>query len=155
MVSALFGFNQAMNERLWSIIMAHLTDAQFTQPDGYSRGSIRNQLVHMTDAQYYWLRGLLNLSDLPELDTDDFPTRDAARTVSQRADQEILSRVRSLSEADLERIPDGWSQPVWVGLLQNAHHGTDHRAQILRALHDRGAPTFEQNLPSIWSTSRR
>jgi hypothetical protein len=44
---------------------------------------------------------------------------------------------------------------VWVGLLQNAHHGTDHRAQILRALHDRGAPTFEQNLPSIWSTSCR
>ncbi len=34
---------------------------------------------------------------------------------------------------------------MWVGLLQNAHHGTDHRAQILRALHDLGAPTFEQN----------
>ncbi|MBN1452951.1 MAG: maleylpyruvate isomerase N-terminal domain-containing protein [Anaerolineales bacterium] len=26
-----------------------------------------------------------------------------------------------------------------------AHHATDHRAQILRTLHDLGAPTFEQN----------
>ena len=34
---------------------------------------------------------------------------------------------------------------MWVGLLQVAHHGTDHRAQILRALYDLGAPTFEQN----------
>ncbi len=71
MLSALFGFNQAMNERLWTIIMAHLTDAQFAQPDGYSRRSIRNQMVHMANAQYYWLRGLLNLSDLPELDAEN------------------------------------------------------------------------------------
>lgn len=38
MVHALFGFNQAMNERLWAIIMEHLTDAQFAQADSYSRG---------------------------------------------------------------------------------------------------------------------
>jgi uncharacterized damage-inducible protein DinB len=145
MVSALFGFNQAMNERLWTIIMAHLTDAQFVQPDGYSRGSIRNQLVHMADAQHYWLRGLLNVPDLPKFDAADYPTRAAARRICQQADQEILDRVRGLNETDLERIPDGWSMPAWVGLLQNAHHATDHRAQILRALHDLGAPTFEQN----------
>jgi uncharacterized damage-inducible protein DinB len=145
MLDALFGFNQAMNERLWTIILAHLTDAQFAQPDGYSRGSIRNQIVHMANAQYYWLRGLLNIPDLPELDAEGYPTRAAARFICQQADQDILNRVRGLSEADLERIPDGWSLPVWVGLLQNAHHGTDHRAQILRALHDLGAPTFEQN----------
>ena len=57
MLVALFGFNQAMNERLWTVIVEHLTDAQFTQPDDYSRGSIRNQIVHMANAQYDWLRG--------------------------------------------------------------------------------------------------
>jgi uncharacterized damage-inducible protein DinB len=145
MLHALFGFNQAMNERLWTIIMEHLTDAQFAQTDGYSRGSIRNQLVHMANAQYYWLRGLLNMRDLPELDAADYPTREAARTICQQADQEILNCVRGLSEAGLEQIPDGWSLPVWVGLLANAHHSTDHRAQVLHALHDLGAPTFEQN----------
>jgi uncharacterized damage-inducible protein DinB len=90
MVRALFGFNQAMNERLWTVIMAHLTDAQFAQPDGYSRGSIRNQLVHMANAQRYWLRGLLNIPDLPELDAEDYPTRETARAVCQQADQECL-----------------------------------------------------------------
>ena len=145
MLSALFGFSQAMNERLWTIIMEHVTDAQFTQPDSYSRGSIRNQLVHMAEAQYYWLTGLLDVQGFPELNAEDYPTRAAARTICQQADQEILNRVRGLSEADLERIPDGWSQPVWVGLLQNANHSTDHRSQILRALHDLGAPTFDQN----------
>lgn len=145
MVQALFGFSQAMNERLWTIIMEHLTDAQFVQTDGYSRGSIRNQLIHMAEAQYYWLRGLLDVPGLPRLEAEAYPTRDAARTVCQQADQRILDIVRGLSEAELERVPDGWSQPVWVGLLQNAQHAVDHRAQILRVLHDLGVPTFEQN----------
>jgi uncharacterized damage-inducible protein DinB len=26
------------------------------------------------------------------------------------------------------------------------NHGTDHRAQVLRSLHDFGAPTFNQDL---------
>ena len=89
MVHALFGFNQAMNERLWTIIMEHLTDAQFAQTDGYSRGSIRNQLMHMADAQRYWLRGLLNVPDLPEIHAEDYPTREAARSICQQADQEF------------------------------------------------------------------
>jgi uncharacterized damage-inducible protein DinB len=145
MLQAFFGFNQAMNERLWTIIMGHLTDAQFAQADGYSRGSIRNQIVHMAEAQYYWLRGLLDVAGLPELEAADYPTREAARAVCQQADQKILEVVGGLSEADLERVVEGWGQPVWVGLLQNAQHGTDHRAQILRTLHDLGLPTFEQN----------
>ncbi|MFW6184428.1 MAG: DinB family protein, partial [Chloroflexota bacterium] len=135
LLQALFGFNQAMNDRLWTIIMEHLSEAQFVQTDGYSQGSIRNQMVHMADAQHYWLRGLLNRKDLPELEAEDYATREAARAVCRQADQACLDAVRALTEADVERVPDGWSQPVWVGLVQLAHHGTDHRAQILRALH--------------------
>lgn len=144
-VQAQFGFNQAMNERLWTIIKEHLTDAQFVLTVDYSRGSIRNQIVHMANAQHYWLRGLLNMADLPELDAEAYATREAARAVCRQSDNDCLNIVRGLSDADLERIPDVWSLPVWVALLQLAHHSTDHRAQILRALHDFGAPTFEQN----------
>lgn len=145
MLQALFGFNQSMNNRLWAIILDHLTDAQFTRTNDYSRGSIRNQLLHMANAQYYWLSGLLDLPDLPFLDAQEYPTRQAAREVCRQSDQYILNIVRAMSDADLRRVPDGWSQPVWVALLQLAHHATDHRAQILHALHDLGAPTFEQN----------
>jgi uncharacterized damage-inducible protein DinB len=145
MLSAFFGYNQAMNARLWAIIMEHLSDEQFVAEDPYSRGSIRNQVVHMADALYYWMRGLLDRSDLSGLEALDYPSRAAARRACQQADQTCLDIVRELSEAELERIPEGWSQPVWVGLLQVAQHGTDHRAQVLRALHVLGAPTFEQN----------
>lgn len=145
MLRGLFGFNQAMNERLWTIIMEHLTDAQFTEVDDYSQGSIRNQIVHMAEAQYYWLRGLLAVEGLPNLEPESFVTREAARSACQQADRKILDIVSSLSEAELDQMPDGWSQPVWVGLMQNAQHATDHRAQILRMLHGLGAPTLEQN----------
>jgi uncharacterized damage-inducible protein DinB len=94
MVRALFGFNQAMNERLWTIIMEHLTDAQFAQEDGYSQGSIRSQLVHMASAEPYWINGLLGASTSVDLDAEHYPTRDAARTICQRADQEFLDSVR-------------------------------------------------------------
>lgn len=142
---AFFGFNQAMNARLWAIVQEHLTEQQFVQENEYSRGSIRNQLVHMAEAQHYWLRGLLDMRELPRLEAQDFPTRAAARSACQQADQTILAAVQRLSEADLGRIPPVWSEPVWVGLLQVAQHGVDHRAQILHALHALGAPTFEQN----------
>lgn len=145
MLNALFGFNQAMNDRLWTIILGHLDDEQFTAEDPYSRGSLRNQLVHMAYAHYYWFRGLLNMTHLPVLDARDYPTREEARAVCQQSDRDVLELVRSLSSDDLQHISDGWSQPVWVALLQLAHHGTDHRSQILRTLHDLGAPTFEQN----------
>src|SRR5262245_58018031 len=144
-VRAQFGFNQAMNERLWTIILAHLTDAQFVQEAGYSRGSIRSQVVNMANAQRFWLRALLGAPEPDDLRAEDYPTREAARRICQQVDQDSIERVRGLTEADLERIPDGWSEPVWVAMLQLAHHGTDHRAQILRALHDLDKPTFEQN----------
>jgi uncharacterized damage-inducible protein DinB len=145
MLEALFGFNQAMNERLWEIVMAHVTEEQFVEEDPYSRGSLHNQLLHMANAQRFWQRGLLGRRDLPAIAAEEYGTRAAARAICQQADEEIVATVRGLSEAELERVPDGWGQPVWVGLLQNALHGVDHRAQILRALHDLGAPTFEQS----------
>lgn len=145
MLEALFGFNQAMNERLWAILMEHVSDEEFVEPDVYSRGSLRNQLVHIADALRFWQRGLLGRRDLPGIEAEEYGTRAAARAICRQADEEMVATVGGLSEAELERVPDGWGQPVWVGLLQVALHGVDHRAQILRALHDRGTPTFEQN----------
>lgn len=143
-LNALFGFNQATNDRLWNLIMANLTDEEFTQANAYSRGSIRNQLVHMADAQHYWLRSMLDM-DMPELPFEDYPTREAARAICQQSDQTILDTVRGISEADLERVVEGWGEPVWIGLMQVGNHSTDHRSQILRALWDMGKPTLEQN----------
>jgi uncharacterized damage-inducible protein DinB len=145
LVRTQFAFNQAMNDNLWNIITAHLTDAQFVQEDRYSRGAIRNQLIHMANAQRYWFGAMLGAAGADDLNPEDYPTRASARHICQQVDQESLDHVNRLTEAELEQTPEIWSQPIWVGLLQMTHHSTDHRSQILRALHDLGAPTFEQN----------
>jgi hypothetical protein len=36
--------------------------------------------------------------------------------------------------------------PKKLPILRLVNHGTDHRAQVLRLLHDLGAPTFNQDL---------
>jgi uncharacterized damage-inducible protein DinB len=43
--------------RLWDSI-DHITDAQFVADDAYSRGSIRNLMVHLTNTDSNWLAGL-------------------------------------------------------------------------------------------------
>ena len=50
-----------------------------------------------------------------------------------------------LDEADLARVPAGMRGPAWQVLVHLVNHGTDHRAQMLRILHDLGAPTFDQD----------
>ncbi len=46
----------------------------------------------------------------------------------------------------MTRIPIGMNEPAWQVILHVVNHGTDHRAQVLRVLHDIGAPTFNQDL---------
>ena len=76
----------------------------------------------------------------------DYPTRDRARNLWDETAKDFADYVASLDKAGLERHPQGMPGPVWQVIMHVANHGTDHRAQILRLLHDFGAPTFDQDL---------
>jgi uncharacterized damage-inducible protein DinB len=52
-------------------------------------------------------------------------------------------------------VPPGMKEPRWQIITQVTNHGTDHRAQLLRILHDFGAPTFGQDLILYWWQSQR
>ena len=85
---------------------------------------------------------------------DEYPTREAAFDLWESVAEEFSAYSASLSEADLLGVPPGMPGPAWQVLLHVANHGTDHRAQILRALHDVGAPTFDQDLiMHLWRPS--
>jgi uncharacterized damage-inducible protein DinB len=143
----LFEYDQALTGRLWESIMT-LSDEQFSQELPYSHGSIRNQMVHMASTQRSWLRGLQadpNARSL-RLEPAEYATREQARALSRDASAEVLSYLRGLSDSDLERTVEGMPGPMWQALLHLANHGTDHRAQVLTALADLGAPTFAQDL---------
>lgn len=153
-IHTLFQYNDALQRRIWDSIM-QLSDAQFVQDVPYSLGSLRNHMVHLINVDQRWLCRVMQLP-LPEtrLDPADFPTREA--TFQQWANNQkfVMDSVASLTEADLERtaqfkvsiFPNENVKTVWQILLHIVNHGTDHRAQMLRILHDFGAPTFDQDL---------
>lgn len=140
-------YNYSYQQRLWDSIMT-LTDEQFTAEIPYSHGSIRNHMVHLANVDAAWLRGL---QEDPNARTyrhkpEDYPTREGARALCANAAAEVKTYIETLDEAALEYHPKGLPMNRWQVLLHLVNHGTDHRAQVLRALHDFGAPTFDQDL---------
>jgi len=149
----LFEYNHTLYQRVWESVM-HLTDEQFVQPVDYSHGSLRNQMVHVIVTQTRWMRGLKGIPEARafKLDPEDFPTRQSAFDLWETAEKELLAYTNTLDEASLRRNAPGMDEPAWQVLAHLVNHGTDHRAQILRVLHDLGAPTFDQDLIMyLWS----
>jgi uncharacterized damage-inducible protein DinB len=143
-IRMLVEYHVASNRRLWDHLMEHLTDEQFTQELGFSHGSIRHQVVHLAATDRYWLHDI-QTKPVTGLEPEDYPTRASFSTTWEGIGQALLEYVRSLTDADLEVVPDGLVEPRWAGLVHIANHGTDHRAQILSMLHSLGAPTFAQD----------
>jgi uncharacterized damage-inducible protein DinB len=132
-----------------------LTDEQFVQDLGYSRGPIRNQVVHMMSATQRWIIRLTGGEMVPHLSFDDYSTRAAAKAKWDELRAEAVKYISALTESDLDgeiawQLPDrGLSarNARWEILLHAANHATDHRAQILAMLNQHfGIQTMEQDL---------
>lgn len=145
-IRAMTDYNYTFFRRVWDSIMT-LSDEQFTADVPYSHGSIRNHMVHLATVDTRWLRGLQESPDARgfRLKPEDYPTRESALAVWEQAADEVTTYVTGLDETALERTVPGMPMATWQVLLHIANHGTDHRAQVLRALHDFGAPTFDQD----------
>ncbi|HRW05683.1 MAG TPA: DinB family protein [Caldilineaceae bacterium] len=152
-IQLLFDYNYALYDRIWESVMT-LTDEQFNQDDPYAHGSLHNQLLHVAVVDTRWFRGLRGDPHARHFTVDpaDYPTREAVHTFFQEAATAAKTYIADLDEAILEQPMPGMNEPQWQILLHIANHGTDHRAQILRTLHDLGAPTFPQDLIMyLWS----
>jgi uncharacterized damage-inducible protein DinB len=152
-IRTMIAYHHALYDRLWDSIM-HLTDEQFRQTVDYSHGSIRNHMVHVATVDARWLYGLEGRPEARRfhLDPTNYPTRQETRTLWDSTAQDMMEYVASLDDTALEKQPPGMGGPVWQVLLHVVNHGTDHRAQVLRILHDFGAPTFDQDLIfHVWS----
>ena len=145
-----YNYHFAENRKVWEHV-ASLSFEQFTQKVDYSRGSVREQLVHLLDAEDMWfseLRGAQPLEPLPEtVDTDD---RDAIRAHWDKVEENIRAYLADLQDEQLfsKRIKEPEEDKdliVWQVLLHVVNHATDHRAQLLRVLHDLGVETKYQD----------
>jgi len=147
----LFDYTFWANHELWACI-EQLSDAQFAQPVGYSRGSIYDLVLHMMDADNTWISRLRGTSPRGNASRAEYPTRAAIRAAWDKIEADMRAYLGRLSEATLAQTlhyqrKDGAPQadPVWAILLHVANHSTDHRATLLGWLHDLGIATFEQD----------
>jgi uncharacterized damage-inducible protein DinB len=145
-IQTMIEYNYALYDRVWESIM-QLREEQFVQEADYAHGSVRNQMVHVAMIDTRWRRGLQGDPDARFITFEpaDYPNRAAVRALWDESAQAMLGYVAGLEEQQLEAAVPGMDEPAWKVLAHVVNHGTDHRAQILRLLHDLGAPTFSQD----------
>ena len=153
MIKTFIEYHLDMSRRLWDSIDT-ITDEQFLADDAYSRGSIRNLMVHLFSTDHRWMTGVRDAQDVGHLNLEDFQTKAAAREAFEKIAKELEDYSSTLTEADLDSPNDKIAEPRWQILLHIINHGTDHRSTVLQHLNEYGAPTFDQDFV-IWLWSRK
>ena len=138
-------YHIALSRQIWESI-EKLTEAQFLQNDSYSRGSIRNLMVHIVSVDQRWLTALKGLpDDVGHLAGEDYPTRSSARAHFESIAKDLTDYMATLNEAELFENPASIPSPRMVMLMHMVNHGTDHRATVLQQLTEFGIPGFDQD----------
>lgn len=146
----LYAYHFAENRALWDTYVGQLSYEQFIQPVNYSYGSVRNQIVHMINVDDIWfseLRGGEPLEPPPPGEADD---RQIIRAYWDAVEAQMRDYLATLQDDALFSTPitepdEDKDLIVWQVLLHVVNHGTDHRAQLLRLLHDLGVQTTGQD----------
>lgn len=138
------------NRKIWDRYVSQLSLEQFTQPFEYSRGSIRDQVIHLMDAEEVWFSELQGVEPSEPVAPAELDDRPLLRARWDRVEQTIRAYLTDLRDEMLFAKPirepeEDRDLIVWQVLLHVANHGTDHRAQLLRALNDLGMKTAYQD----------
>jgi uncharacterized damage-inducible protein DinB len=148
LVRTFVNYHLEMSRRVWESI-DQITEEQFVADDAYSRGSIRNLMVHLANTDSNWLAGLKNIpesEDPPRRKNEDYPDRASVRAFWEATAKDLAEYAETLTEAELNENPADIPSPRWQVLLHIINHGTDHRSTVLQRLHEFSAPTFDQDL---------
>jgi uncharacterized damage-inducible protein DinB len=151
LIKTFIEYHLDMTRRVWDSI-DQITDEQFLVDDAYSRGSIRNLMVHLASTDRRWLAGLKNLPDVGHLKFEDYSTRVDAQQVFEQVATDLNEYGKTLTAEELDQNPNDLPNPRWVVILHIINHGTDHRSTVLQRLHEFGVPTFDQDfIMWLWS----
>lgn len=140
-----YDYHFSQNRTMWETYISQLSDEQFTQAVEYSQGSVHNQIIHLIQVDEAWFSDLS--SQLPD-DESDPQSREAIRAYWDKVEQKMRDYLATVSDEMLWQKPltgEDENLLLWQILLHVVNHGTDHRAQIHRLLHDLGVKTVSQD----------
>ena len=143
-----YAYHFSENRKIWDEYVSPLSDEQFTRNTEYSYGSVRSQIAHLISADDAWFSGLRGVEIPRDLNPADFVDRKALRAHWDEVERNMRDYLANLRNAMLFEKPlkgEDKDLLLWQVLLHVANHGTDHRAQLLRLLHDLGAKTGSQD----------
>jgi uncharacterized damage-inducible protein DinB len=146
----LYDYHFAENHRIWDCYVVPLPYDRFTQGSEYSHGSVRDQIVHLVNVDDIWFSELRGVEILKPFEPTAFDDRESIRTHWDRVEQRMrdyLAGLRDdmLFEKPITAVEEDKNLITWQVLLHVVNHGTDHRAQLLRLLHDLGVKTTSQD----------
>lgn len=145
----LYEYHFTENRRIWDSGVLLLSAAQFTQDAGYSHGSVHDQVVHLMNVDEVWFGELCGAAFIEPFDPASAADRERIRAHWDRVEQMMRAYLAGLTDEMLFTRPiteeEDQDLIVWQVLLHVVNHGTDHRAQLLRVLHDLGVKTTSQD----------
>jgi uncharacterized damage-inducible protein DinB len=144
-----YEYHFAENRKIWDNYISSLSYEQFTQNVDYSHGSVRNQIVHLMNVDDGWFRELQGHESSDFLSPANLDEREIIRVHWDRVEQDMRGYLAKLQDGILFEKPITFGKDkdliVWQVLIHVVNHGTDHRAQLLRILHDLGIKTESQD----------
>jgi len=138
-----------------------LADEALDQPFEMGIGTLRKTLVHIRDAEQWWL------DNWTSAEGTEFPAPDVSLSIqelSRRFDETADARnklLETMSDTGLTRVVRAVPRPgivrefpIGVTMLQLCHHGTHHRAQALNMLRHVGGTVPGLDVARMLSESR-
>ena len=145
-----YDYHFAENRKLWARYVTQLSHEQFTQPVSYSRGSVRDQILHLISADEVWfseLRGVEPSEPFPDSTVDDRENIRAHWNKLEQGMRDYLAELRDdmLFDKPIKEPEEDKDLIVWQVLLHVVNHGTEQRAQLRRVLNELGGKTSSQD----------
>lgn len=143
-IQLLYDYNSWANHRSVEAC-ASLAPDQFTRDLSSSFRSVRDTLTHIMNAEWIWLERFHGRSP-SAVPKGKYPDLARLRARWSEIEKDLMSLVRSLTQADLDRVMKYktinfgvYKNPMWQSLQHLVNHGTYHRGQITTLLRQLGA----------------
>jgi uncharacterized damage-inducible protein DinB len=141
----LFDYNAWANRRVLSA-SEKLTTEQLVTSLHSSFTSVRDTLAHIYGAEWIWLERFQGRSPGALPSAEEFRDIAGLRDKWLEHEQRLLTFVRGLSQADLDREMEYktlrfgvYRNPLWQSMQHVVNHGTYHRGQVTTLLRQLGA----------------